>query len=232
MSLFTITVAPRQVCVEYRRGLLGRVLTSGKHRRTRGARYVPVDLREALLPIAPQEVLTSDGILVRTSATVRYAVADPVAWLERTADPLGTVYLATQVGLRDALGALSAADLGRRGSGMPGPALTASVAAVAAEVGVGVVEVVVKDVILPAELRAATLELATARQRGAVQLELARAETAALRSLANGAKLLDDHPALARIRLLQAAPVGTRLVLTLAEGAGDAGPGPSVTIAE
>ncbi len=197
MSLFTITVAPRTACVEYRRGVLARVLTSGRHRRARGARYVAIDLREAPLAVAPQEVLTADGVQVRTSATVRYAVSDPVTWLERTADPLGTVYLATQVALRDALGALQVTDLIRRGAGLPGAALTASVAAVAVEVGVEVIEVVVKDVILPAELRSATLELATARQRGAAQLEMARAETAALRSLANGAKLLDEHPALA-----------------------------------
>lgn len=107
MSLFTLTVAPRTACVEYVRGALGRVLTSGRHRRVWAARYVPVDLREALLAVAPQEVLSADGVQVRTSATVRYAVADPVTWLERTADPLGTVYLATQVALRDALGALT-----------------------------------------------------------------------------------------------------------------------------
>ncbi len=232
MSLFTITVAPRTACVEYVRGALGRVLPAGRHRRVWAARYVPVDLREALLAVAPQEVLSADGIQVRTSATVRWAVADPVTWLERTADPLATVYLATQVALREALGSLTVEDLGRRGAGMPGAALTGAVAAVAAEVGVQVVEVVVKDVILPAELRAATLELATARQRGAAQLEMARAETAALRSLANGARLLDEHPALARIRLLQAAPAGPRLVLTVADGAGQPGTAPTVTIAE
>ncbi len=43
----------------------------------------------------------------------------------------------------------------------------------------------------------------------------ARAETAALRSLANGAKLLDAHPALARLRLVQAAPHGAQVVLNL-----------------
>ena len=48
----------------------------------------------------------------------------------------------------------------------------------------------------------------TARQRGQAKLEAARAETAALRSLANGAKLLDEHPALARQRLVQALPPG------------------------
>jgi hypothetical protein len=34
-----------------------------------------------------------------------------------------------------------------------------------------------------------------------------------LGSLANGAKLLDEHPALARMRLVKAAPCGSQLVL-------------------
>jgi len=83
---------------------------------------------------------------------------------------------------------------------------------------VSVIEVVVKDVVLPAEIRTAALELATAQQKAAVQVEQARAETAALRSMANAAKLLDDHPALARLRLVPAAGPGSRLVLQLTDG--------------
>ena len=79
--------------------------------------------------------------------------------------------------------------------------------------GVEVWQVVVKDVILPPDLRSAYAELVTARARGQAQLEAARAETAALRSLANGAKLLDDHPALARLRLVQALPPGSTVEL-------------------
>jgi hypothetical protein len=74
---------------------------------------------------------------------------------------------------------------------------------------------VVKDVILPPELRSAYAELVTSRTRGQAQLEAARAETAALRSLANGAKLLDEHPALARVRLVQALPYGATLKVAL-----------------
>ncbi len=71
------------------------------------------------------------------------------------------------------------------------------------------IHVVVKDI-----------ELVTARQRGQVQLETARAETAALRPMANAAKLLDDHPALAQLRLIQAAPPGTTIVLEVGDQPG------------
>lgn len=221
MSLIHVTVAEGSVAVELVDGRQTRVLEPGRHRRVRRATYRQVDLREQLLAVAPQEILTVDGVQVRVSAAVRWVVADPVAWLERATDPLGLLYLGTQVALRDAVAGLTLETVSQRGSGLDAVALTAAVASVARPVGVGVTEVVVKDVILPAEVRAATLELATARQRGAAQLEAARAETAALRSLANGAKLLDDHPALARMRLVQALPYGTQVVLKVEQTATD-----------
>ena len=64
-----------------------------------------------------------------------------------------------------------------------------------------------------ADLRSAYAHLVSARTRGQAQLEAARAETAALRSLANGAKLLDEHTALARLRLVQALPPGSSVQL-------------------
>jgi regulator of protease activity HflC (stomatin/prohibitin superfamily) len=215
MSLFHVTVAARQVALEYRHGALTRVLPSGRHRRRFGAQLTRVDLRESLLPIAPQEILTAEGIGVRVSSAVRWSVAEPVDFVERTTDPLGTVYLAAQVALREAFVGRAAEELATRGAVLDEAALTGAVAEVARTVGVLVHEVVVKDVILPAELRHAATEVVAARARGAAQLEAARAETAALRSLANGAKLLDAHPALARLRLVQAAPHGAQVVLNL-----------------
>ena len=213
MPLIRFTIEPRHCALRYRHGVLVDVLPAGRHRRLRGQRLVVLDLRERLLPLSPQEVLTSDGVSIRVSAVVRWAVGDPVTFAEVTDDPAATVYLAAQVALRDALATLVADDVVARGAALPANRITAATAEVARRVGAEVAEVVVKDVIVPHELRSAAAELATARRRGEAQLEAARAETAALRSLANGAKLLDAHPALARMRLVQSAPPGTRIVL-------------------
>jgi regulator of protease activity HflC (stomatin/prohibitin superfamily) len=97
-------------------------------------------------------------------------------------------------------------------------AMVGAAQAVAAEVGVVVRDVVLKDVLLPAEVRAAAAAVVASRHRAASVLEEARAETAALRSLANGARVLDAHPALAQLRLVQSAPPGTRLVLAVGPG--------------
>lgn len=211
MSLFTthVTVLGHERALEYVDGVRTRVLEPGRHRAPARATYRRVDLLERLVTTAPQDVLTADGVSVRVTAALRWKVADPVAYVERVLDPSAVVYLAVQVALRDTLAAVEVDALVRDARRLAGETVVAAARAAAATVGVEVVDVVVKDVILPPELRSAYSELVTSRTRGQAQLEAARAETAALRSLANGAKLLDEHPALARLKLVQALPYGS-----------------------
>lgn len=212
--MFTTTTVPAStVSVEYVDGVRTRVLEPGRYRVRRRSVHVPVSLLERLVTVAPQEVLTSDGVTVRVTAAVRWTVADPVAYLETTADPDGAVHLAVQLALREALLDVEADTVVRRARTGLGEALLAAARQAGAAVGVDVRAVAVKDVILPPDLRAAYAELVTTRARGQARLESARAETAALRSLANGAKLLDDHPALARQRLVEALPPGSTVTL-------------------
>ena len=217
MSLFTLTVNPGQCLLERRPGHPTRALEAGKHRRRRRASYVAIDLRERLTQLAPQEVPTADGLAVKVSVAVRWAVVDPVAFTERAADAFGLVYLAAQVVLRDALTEVPVDDAvaaARRSLTDP---LVNAVAEAGRTVGVEVRGVVVKDVIVPADVRAAYAQLVVARHQALVKLETARAETAALRSLANAAKLLDAHPALATQRLVEALPYGAKVALRVGE---------------
>jgi regulator of protease activity HflC (stomatin/prohibitin superfamily) len=203
--------------LEYVDGVFTRVLEPGRHRRRRRATYQRVWMIERIETTAPQDVLTSDGVSVRVTAAVRWAVGDPRTYAETAADPSASVYLAVQIALREALAELEADAVVRQVRRILGDALTPAAAAAGLAVGIAVREVVVKDVILPPDLRSAYAEQVTARARGQARLEAARAETAALRSLANGAKLLDEHPALARLRLVEALPPGSTLELTTGE---------------
>ena len=218
MSLFThITVFAHERALEYVDGVCTRVLEPGRYRAANRATYHRVDVRERIVTTAPQEVLTSDGVLVRVTAAVRWKVSDARAFVETVHDAAALVYLAIQVALRDALVDTDADAIVRTARSATAEAATTAARSAGATVGIDVVEVVVKDVILPTELRTAYAELVTTRTRGLAQLEAARAETAALRSLANGAKLLDEHPALARLRLVQALPYGSTLELSVGD---------------
>ncbi|AKU18426.1 SPFH domain-containing protein [Luteipulveratus mongoliensis] len=217
MSLFHIIVPTRHARLVYKNGALLTVLESGRHRKVRQATYVDVDLREQVLTTAMQEVPTSDGLLVRATLALRWAVTDPVRFHEVSAKPLETVYLAAQIALRDLMGDNALEVVIQRGGRTPTGDLTAAVASVGERVGIDVLELVLKDVLMPSEIRAAATDLAAAKQRGQARLEEARAETAALRSMANGAQLLDRHPALAQLRLVQSLPPGARVSLQIGD---------------
>jgi len=219
MSLFRTTMTVRYIerVVEYVDGAFTRVLEPGRHRVRRRAEYRSVLTVDRIETVAPQEVLTSDGVSVRVTAAVRWGVADPQRFVEAALDPSAVVYLAVQIALREALLDVDSEAVVRQARRALGTTITEVARAAGDEVGIAVREVVVKDVILPHELRSAYAELVTTKARGAAQLEAARAETAALRSMANGAKLLDEHPALARMRLVQALPPGSVVELVSPE---------------
>ena len=209
-----ITVSPGHTVLAYR-GTAVQALPAGRHRVRKPDATFDIDLRERLIPVAPQEVLTADSMSVRVSMTLRACVIDAVAFVERSADPIGAVYLAAQVALREVCAGVGSDDLVRRGEAVDVTPIRAAAAEVAGTVGLEVLEVVIRDVIVPAEVRTAALEVITAKTRGQAKLEAARAETAALRALAHAGRLLDAHPALAQLRLVEAVPYGARVVLSV-----------------
>lgn len=209
-----ITVPPGHLVLTYR-GADVQTLTAGRHRLRKPDATVTVDMRDRLIPVAPQEILTSDSVAVRVSMTLRARVIEARAFVERAADPIGAVYLAAQIALREACAGVASDDLIRRGDALDVAPIRNAAAEAAGTVGLEVLDAVIRDVIVPAEIRNAALEVITAKTRGLAKLEAARAETASLRALANAGRLLDAHPALAQLRLVEAVPYGARVVLSV-----------------
>ena len=71
-----------------------------------------------------------------------------------------------------------------------------------------IAQVSVGALTLPSEIRRLASEVERARLEGLVALERTRGEHAALRSLANAARLKKGNPELMNLRVLQALPVG------------------------
>jgi len=94
-------------------------------------------------------------------------------------------------------------------------------AAATAELGAEVIDFALRDVTLTAELRHAFAETALAREQGRAKLERARADAAALRSLANVAQVLEAHPSLLQLRTLEAAAASGQFIVRV----GDLPPG-------
>jgi regulator of protease activity HflC (stomatin/prohibitin superfamily) len=216
----TVIVQAWERLVRYRDGRLEAVLEPGRHRYSllryrRGRRWeTRVDMRPRLWAVPGQELLTADSLPVRVSVHVEVSVVDPVRFVEAAGEPQAVLYAAVQLALRAAVAARSLEQLLAERQELNAE-LAAAVAPVAERLGVAAGQVVVRDVMLPAELRRAAAEVVLARQRGLAELERARAEAAALRSLANTARLLADHPELLQLRTVQAAErSGSTVVLT------------------
>lgn len=198
-----VTVMPYERFVHYRHGVLIDVLEPGRHRiRGRGHTYEQVDTRIQLFEVRPQEIATSDGINVKVSAAAQLRIVDPVAYLGYAADPHAFLYDAVKTWLRDEIRTRT---LDEVVAGIPIEQTPTSIFDAAEVTGCEISDFGVRDVLIPAEIRRAAEELVTARRQAEVALERARSEVAVMRALANSAKMLEDHPLLASIRLAETA---------------------------
>ena len=161
-----------------------------------------MDVRPTMVPVEGQEILTADGVAAKVSLVARYVVGDPVAAITRDADFRRTTYLVLQLGLREAVGKRTL-DENLAARAALGPEVREIVAGRLAAIGVELLDLEVRDVMLPGELKRAYASVIAARKEGEAALERARAETAALRGLANAGRTLADNPGLLQLRILQ-----------------------------
>jgi regulator of protease activity HflC (stomatin/prohibitin superfamily) len=212
--MWRVTIMEWESGVHFVDGKVRRVLEPGRHHlwplRSQVER---VDRRPRWLVVSGQDVLTADGLSVRLSALARWKVVDPVTFLTVAESAPADLHTAVQLAVRNTITAVSLDELvSARTGAFSG--LTDAVRAATTGVGIEVDGVVIRDLMLPGELRVAMTQTMLAREAGRAALERARAEGAALRSLANTAKLVEDHPALLQLRTLEvAAQPGTKVVL-------------------
>ena len=203
--------------LRYHKGrLLGEVGPGRYWIRPRVEELIVLDIRRRQLIVSGQEVLTADRVPLKVSLIAEFTVVDSrraVTLVESYGDAL---YGRLQLALREALAArdLDAA-LAERGE--LGASIESLVAEPALELGIELHRVQVRDFMMAGGLRDAYANVVLARQQGLAALERARGESAAIRNLANTAELMERHPGLMQLRLLQAVEgsSGHRIVLAL-----------------
>ncbi len=202
----------------FKDGLYQRTLGPGLHRVHRRAVTTPVPVRPQTLLVAGQEVLSADGFLPRLSAVASFTVADPfraVAGQQTEYRELLTVEV--QLAVRALAAARKAESLATAPRAELDGELLAAAAPAAAAFGLALTAVRLRDIHLPADLRRLMTAVEKARREGQAALERAHAEQAALRALANAARLLRNNPELQNLRLLQV--LGDSKATTVALGA-------------
>jgi len=192
----------------YRHGKLVATLAPGRHRRFgKGYTLDQVDMRRMQLVVAGQEVLTADNIGIKLSVLLTFRYTDAAVVTHEVQNIRDVIYGAVQLATRDVVAELKADGLLEHRAAI-GAKLRTQVATELETVAVEVLALDVKDVILPGDLRRAFNEVLKARNEGLAMLERARAESAAMRNLANAARLLDNNPNLLKLRAVQAMETG------------------------
>jgi regulator of protease activity HflC (stomatin/prohibitin superfamily) len=207
--------------LRYSRGRLKGLLDPGAYISLRPVSEIRVfDIRPTFVTIDGQDILTADGVNLRISLVARYLVGDPAAAVAGDQDYRRALYVILQLGLREALAGRTADEVLAARAEL-GPTIKERSAGQLARLGVELLSVNVRDLMLPAELKRAFAGVVAARKEGEIALERARGETAALRNLANAARMLEDHPGLVQLRLLQeiGASSGNTVVMGMPDGA-------------
>jgi len=166
------------------------------------ALVVELDTREATIDVGGQEIMTADKVSLRLNAMVVYRVADPRKVLSGSEDVRQAVYRDAQLALRAVVGARAFDDFLTDKDAVV-EEVESLVRQHAGELGLEIRAAGIRDVILPGEMKELMNKVTEAKKAAEANLISRREETAAIRSQANTAKLLVDHPTLMRLRELE-----------------------------
>ena len=162
----------------------------------------PVDLREQAIDVNGQDLMTADKVTLRLNAIVTYRITDAKLAVSSSDNVHQALYRATQLALRTIVGQHGLDEFLDDKQQMAEHAMT-QLRERACELGLTIVGVGVRDVILPGDMKDLMNKVIEARKAAEANLISRREETAAMRSQANTAKLLDSHPTLMRLRELE-----------------------------
>ncbi|MGH1344050.1 MAG: slipin family protein [Nannocystales bacterium] len=201
----TLVVAPWQRAVVFADGELVEALAEGSYMLStfdRTVETIVLDTREQELHVSGQELITADKATLRLSLVCKYRITDPVLAVKSTAVLHDALYAEVQLAARTAVAGSSVDELLEQ-RGEIAARMTADVTHRVEAWGVRLARLDIKDVVLPGDMKALLNQVIEAEKRAAAQNILRREETAATRSLANTARLLENNPVLLRLKELE-----------------------------
>jgi regulator of protease activity HflC (stomatin/prohibitin superfamily) len=213
-----VTVIQYQKALKYTKGVCTGTLGPGQYWIwPMFTSIVPIDVRPEFITILGQDVVSADGVTLKVSLAAEFQVVDPDVAINKNANFRTSLYLTLQMALREVVGKEKIEALMENRTAI-GTRLMELTSARATEYGLKLMSADAKDLMFPGEMKKAFSQLVKAQKEGQAALERARGETAALRSLANAARMMDDNPNLLQLRALQALADSTGNTLVLGVG--------------
>lgn len=162
-----------------------------------------VDLRLQVMEVNGQEILTRDRVSLRVNLSAGYRVVDTRTAVETLSDYSAHIYRVLQLALREAVGTRPLDTLLENKDTLNSEVRQAVAGGLLAS-GIELVDVGVKDIILPGEMKLILNQVVEAQKEAEANLIRRREETQAMRSLHNTAKMMDNNPTLVRLKELEA----------------------------
>ena len=203
--LQVVDVLEGRVGLVYVNGAYTETLGQGQYAFWRGVADVKVrqvEIRDQILDINAQDIMTKDKVTLRLNSQVGYRVIDPRKAVELTSDTNQAVYREAQLALRSEVGARNLDALLTDKENLAESAQTV-VAKAAARYGVEVYSMGIRDVILPGDMKDLMNQVIEAQKASEANAIKRREETAAMRSQMNTAKLIETSPTLMKLRELE-----------------------------
>lgn len=198
-----ITILEYETGLLYAQGKFRKILEPGQYWYTPLLTLIQkLDLRPRFVSITGQEVLSADGVTLKVSLAAHYEITDPVAATHKAQNFQEALYLELQIALREIIGSADI-DTVLKSRGEFSKKLMELTEHKAQDLGLKLISVHLKDILFPGKLKEVFAQVISARKEGLAILEKARGETAALRSLANAAKMIEANPHLIQLRLVQ-----------------------------
>lgn len=203
--LHRVSVAPYQRVLLYIDGDFVQVLEAGRHsinRQHREVSCIVIDMREQELQITGQEVMTLDKVSLRLNLMIKFQVTDPRKSYEATQQLRDAIYSEAQMIARQQIAGCQL-DALLEGRQTASEDMRAQLQERTEGWGIRILRIDVKDVVLPGDMKALLNRVIEAEKVAEANLILRREETAATRSLANTAKMLEKNPMLMRLKELE-----------------------------
>lgn len=186
-------------------GEIRETLPPGLHAFWRFQRHIEVehlDLRVQVMEVQGQEILSRDKVSLRANLTANYRITDPVTARRELGQIEAYLYRVLQFGLRQAISDRNLDELLGNKDGVD-QAASGYVSGEIEPYGLELVNLGVKDIILPGEMKEILNQVVQAEKAAQANVIRRREETAATRSLLNTAKLMDENPTLLRLKELE-----------------------------
>lgn len=199
-----VDVPEERRCVYFRDGKYQETLAPGRYlfwRDIAVTRFYTVDQREQIIDVSGQEIMTADKVTLRMNSVLAFCVTDALKSVTLVGDLNQALYREAQLALRTVIGSLEL-DAVLNGKEDIATELRSIIRKKADDFGIRVKSFGIRDVILPGDMKDLMNKVIAARKAAESNLIMRREETAAMRSQANTARLLDSNPTLMRLREL------------------------------